>query len=261
MRKILLIIIPAALLLLCAIALLIMYIMIGRGGVISMLSLVRRRTDMMQAAQYEDPSGLALPYRIYVPENMDERIPVVLFLQGAGHEGTDNRDQTNAFGVAQPLLSRKNREKYPCILLIPQCPEERWWGEDSIVAALMGMLEQVAASYPTDPARVYVTGLSMGGAGTWGMLAAYPDYFAAGAPVCGGWDPEEAPLMTDIPIWVFHGAKDYPENARVMVKALEDAGAEHVKYTEYPKEGHWCWGRAYHEPELFPWMFAQVKGE
>jgi len=262
-RRKLLIFIPLAFVLACAAALGIMYAMIGRGGVNSILSTVRFRTHMMRAEQYEAPGGIVLPYRIYVPGNPEdgERYPVVLFLQGGGHRGTDNRRQMTAFGVAHVLLSPKNRAKYPCIVVAPQMPLEGNWHDDELRPVLMGMLEQVAADYPADPARVYVTGLSLGGAGAWAMLVAYPDYFAAGVPICGWWDPEDAPLLRDIPVWVFHGEKDHPENARAMVEALEDAGARHVKYTEYPGEGHWSWGRAYYEPALFPWMFAQAKGE
>ena len=264
--KKLLIIIPLALLLICAIAIGVMYFTIGRGGVVSILSSVRLRTDMMQAAQYEAPDGFTLPYRVYVPKHMDEaqRYPVVLFLQGAGHSGTDNRQQTAAFGVMHVLLSPKNRAKYPCILIAPQAPDGHGWSDELVTPALMGILEQTAADYPVDSARIYVTGLSMGGFGTWGMLAAYPDYFAAGAPICGGWDVEDAPLLRDIPIWAFHGAKDPvvdTDLTRNMVKALEDAGSTRIKYTEYPNEGHWSWGRAYYEPALYEWMFAQTKAE
>ena len=234
------------------------------GSFLSTISLVRLRTHMMEAKQYEG-GGRTLPYRIYVPKSRKagERYPVVLFLHGGGNDGTDNRRQTDAFGIAQPLLSRRNRAKYPCILIAPQSQSGRW--EDGLLPTLMGILEHTAANYPVDPARVYVTGLSKGGVGAWAMLAAYPAYFAAGVPVCGGWNPQDAPLLRDIPIWAFHGAKDpirCPDDTRRIVKALERIGAARVKYTEYPREGNWCWGRAYYEPELFPWMFAQArKGE
>jgi len=265
-NKMLLIIIPAAFVLLCAVAIGIMRIAIGHGGVMSILSTIRLRTHMMRAEQYKDPNGFALPYRIYVPENIaeGEQLPVVLFLSGDGRRGTDNRKQTRAFGVAHVLLSRSNRAKYPCIVVAPQMPLEGNWFDDETMPVLMGMLEQVAANYPADPARIYVTGLSLGGSGTWEMLLTYPDYFAAGVPICGGgWNPEEEPSLAssikDIPIWAFCGEKDVSWNYRAMVAALENAGSTRVKYTEYPGEGHWSWGRTYYEPELYEWMFAQAK--
>jgi len=260
MKK-LLIIVPLALVALIAVAIVVMYFAIGRGGVLSILSTLRFRTHMMQPEVYEDPSGLTLPYRVYVPDNLadGEQVPVVLFLQGGGHRGTDNRQQTNAFGVMHVLLSRKNRAKYPCILVAPQMPLDGDWDDEGLRRLHMGMLEQVAAKYPTDPARVYVTGLSLGGGGTWAMLTAYPEYFTAGGPICGWWTVEDAPLLKDIPIWIFHGENDYPKNARAMFAALEQAGSAQAKYTEYPKEGHWSWGRAYYDPALYEWMFAQAK--
>ena len=258
----LMIFIPIGFVLLLAIAIGVMYLAIGRGGVLSILSTLRFRTHMMQPEVYEDPSGLSLPYRVYVPETMEEgapRYPVVLFLQGGGHRGTDNRRQTNAFGVMHVLLGRSNRAKYPCILVAPQMPLDGDWGDDELRRLHMGMLEQIAANYPADPARTYVTGLSLGGGGTWAMLAAYPEYFAAGVPICGWWTVEDAPLLKDIPVWIFHGENDRPENARAMFAALKEAGSARVKYTEYPKEGHWSWGRAYYDPALYEWMFAQAK--
>jgi len=214
-------------------------------------------TAMMRPEAYEN-----LPYRIYVPENYDaaKRYPLVLYLHGMGECGTDNRLQTSVNSVMETLLEPENLAAYPCIVLAPQCPEGQWWAGD-LLPALMGLLGQTGSAYSIDLARVYITGLSMGGFGTWAMLAEYPSYFAAAVPVCGGGDPDDAHLFKDVPVWAFHGARDttvYPEGSRCMVRALEEAGGS-ARYTEYPDAAHNSWDRAYREPELFPWMFAQIR--
>jgi predicted peptidase len=250
--------------LLCAIAAGFIYYAFEGVGWLILIFDRADRTDMMQAETYTDPNGLVLPYRIYVPESggAEEPYPLVLFLHGSGERGSDNRAQTGKNGVMQTLLSEENRAEYPCVVLAPQCPEEQWWSDAGVPAALMGLLERTKTRHPIDPARVYITGLSMGGFGTWSMLAAYPDYFAAAIPVCGGGAPEQAPLFHEMPIWVFHGSKDKivnPQDSRDMVKALEEAGAKEVKYTEYPTEGHQSWEKAWREINLFPWLFSQSK--
>jgi len=214
-------------------------------------------TDLMRPETYEN-----LPYRIYVPDNYDpvRQFPLVLYLHGLGECGSDNRLQTSKNSVMQTLLEPENRAAYPCIVLAPQCPAGSWWS--GLTPLLMGLLEHTRAAHSIDPARVYITGLSMGGFGAWAMLAAYPAYFAAAVPICGGGDPDSAPLFRDVPIWAFHGAKDttvYPSGSRDMVRALRDAGARDVRYTEYPDAEHNSWEKAYREAELFPWMFAQAK--
>jgi len=222
--------------------------------------------DMMTAEKYEN-----LPYRIYVPEDTGEKqYPLVLCLHGSGNRGDDNLAQLGRSSAVHTLLAPDHLVKYPCIVLAPQCPEGQRWirgiGQYDLpgnTEALMGLLEQIKANYPVDPARIYITGLSMGGFGTWGMLKTYPDYFAAAVPICGGWnleeDVENAPKLKDIPIWAFHGAldDDVPaERSRDMVQALEAVNGN-VKYTEYPDGGHAIWDRVYNEPELLPWLFAQ----
>jgi len=225
--------------------------------------------NVMEAQVYE-----GLPYRIYVPENLDPAVkyPLVLCLHGSGNKGDDNLAQLGRSSAVHTLLAPENLEKYPCVVLAPQCPAGQRWvrghGQYDLpgnAERLMGLLEQVRATYPVDPARIYITGLSMGGFGTWGMLRAYPDTFAAAVPICAGWDlPDDlgnAPRMKEIPIWVFHGTldDDVPvARSREMVRALEDAGGN-VKYTEYPDEGHACWERAYNESDLLPWLFAQTR--
>jgi len=212
-----------------------------------------------------------LPFRIFVPEDTDEKYPLVLYLHGAGSNGDDNRAQVVGNFQIKTLVSEEIQAQYPSIILAPQCPDGMGWVRQpwgpGIAEDLMGMLEQVCTEYPVDRSRIYITGVSMGGFGTWGMLRAYPDYFAAAVPLCGGWDLEDdvenAPVMKDVPIWAFHGALDTTvpvERTRDMVKALEAVGGN-IKYTEYPDEGHSISARVYYEPELFPWMFAQTRSD
>jgi len=214
-----------------------------------------------------------LPFRVYVPQGAqdDEKYPLVLYLHGAGARGDDNRAHMMGNFQVKTLVSEESQAQYPCVVLAPQCPENQGWvtsqDEDfsQNTEAVMGMLEQVCAAYPVDRSRIYITGVSMGGFGTWGMLRAYPDYFAAAVPICGGWlrddDPAHVSLYRDVPIWAFHGALDTAvpvERSRDMVEALEALDGN-VRYTEYPQEGHSIAARVYFEPELFPWLFAQVR--
>jgi predicted peptidase len=269
--KILFAVIPAAIvLLLCAVAGYYFY----QGGAADLILFFDNpdRTEQMEARALTSSGGVTLPYRIFVPEDDDSaaEYPLVLFLHGSGQCGDDNRAQAITNNVMQTLLKNKNKRTYPCIVVAPQCPEDSSFfpfvEEDSAQApdysipeAVMELLEQVKAEYPVDAGRVYLTGTSMGGYGAWGLLSRYADIFAAAVPICGWADPAWAAAMKDVPIWVFHGARDNrvdPENSREMVRALQEAGSTTVKYTEYKWEKHWSWVRAYHDDDLFAWMFA-----
>ena len=240
----------------------------GRGGIIQTFFPIDV-SDRMEAKSFSASNGIELPYRIAIADTAvpDEGLPVVLFLHGAGPSGSDNYAQVRRNTVFQTLLNDKNREKYPCIAVAPQCPPEFWWGKDEegeapVAEAVMELLESIIGEHSADPARVYITCLSMGGSGTWSMLELYPDFFAAAAPCCGGGNASAATSFSHVPIWVFHGRRDQyvdVEDSRQMVKALEDAGSTIVKYTEYPWENHASWELAYRETELFPWMFSQKR--
>jgi len=214
-----------------------------------------------------------LPYRLLCPLAVEPgtRYPLVIFLHGAGERGTDNEKQLT-HGVPQ-FLTAENRTKFPCFLMAPQCPpEERWvevdWGAESHVQPrepseparrTLELVDRAMRELPIDPDRVYLTGLSMGGFGTWDLLARRPDLFAAAAIVCGGADDAMAERIRHIPQWVFHGAKDdavKPARSRRMVAALERVGGT-PRYTEYPDVGHHSWVNAYSDPVLFAWLFAQ----
>jgi len=240
----------------------------GIGGIIQTFFPIDV-SGKMDAETFTASNGVVLPYRLYAPENA-AGLPLVLFLHGSGARGDDNTAQVKKNTVMQTLLTDKNKRDFPCVAIAPQCPASLWWpeetgeGERIVCAALHELLADVRSRYGTDPNRVYLTGLSMGGHGTWGMLAAYPEEFAAAVPCCGGGDTAAAPDFADVPIWAFHGRRDQfvpVQESRDMVAALQDAqgsGAAHpVKYTEYPWENHACWELAYRDKELFPWMFSQ----
>ena len=131
----------------------------------------------------------------------------------------------------------------------------------SVLPELLAALDAVMRDLPVDPDRVYVTGQSMGGVGTWGIVAAHPERFAAAVPVCGIWQVEDAPKMARVPVWAFHGEKDpmVPvAGSRKMIAALKTAGAA-PRYTEYPGVGHNSWVTAYATDELWDWLFQQKR--
>ena len=151
------------------------------------------------------------------------------------------------------VIERGNR--LPFIVASPQCPTGEWWDAD----ALGALVDEVEERHAVDPDRIYVTGLSMGGYGTWRLAQAQPERFAAIAPVCGGGNPTRASAIKHLPIWVFHGAKDEvvrPRESEQMVEALRAAGATEVRFTVYPEAGHDSWTVTYDNPELYEWFLA-----
>jgi predicted peptidase len=229
----------------------------------------------LQKLSYVDATGSKLLYRLMKPEAYDasKKYPLVVFLHGAGERGNDNEKQL-VHGVPQ-FASKENREKYPCFLIAPQCPDNvKWvdvdWSADSHKSPAkmtdpsrltIELIEKLVKDFPIDSKRIYITGLSMGGYGVWDLAARRPDLFAAAVPVCGGADLADAEKLKTMPIWAFHGAKDTavkPSRSRNMIAALEKAGG-HPKYTEYPDVGHDSWNPAYKDPELFKWLFGQKK--
>ncbi|MCI0640327.1 MAG: prolyl oligopeptidase family serine peptidase, partial [Gemmataceae bacterium] len=173
----------------------------------------------------------------------------VLFLHGLG----DKIERLKRAGLPRQV----EKKKQPFVLVAPENPSR-----GGRPTALNALLEDGAAKHKNDPARMYVTGLSMGGFGTWSLAAAYPDKFAAIIPICGGGNPANAKKIKDLPIWVFHGAKDTtvpPIRSETMVKALKEAGAEHVKFTLYPNAAHNSWTPTYSNPEVWDWLLKQKR--
>lgn len=222
--------------------------------------------------------GTAFPYVVYVPPQWtpERKWPVIVFLHGAGERGSDGLRQTQV-GIGPAI--RWNRERVPAIVILPQAPEdERWIGAPA--EAAMRAVDATMREFAGDPDRLTLTGLSMGGYGTWHLALAYPDRFAALAPVCGGIVPagsatsvRQSPLtasaedpytfaavrLRHIPVWIFHGADDtvvLPSESRKMHEALRAAKGD-VRYTEYEGVGHNSWERAYGEEAFWTWLLAQ----
>lgn len=199
-----------------------------------------------------------LDYLVYLPDEYaksDKKWPLILFLHGSGESGS-NLSLVKKHG---PPKIVENKPDFPFIVVSPQSPRRGGWNRD----ALKALLDEVLANYHVDRDRVYLTGLSMGGYGTWLLAATYPHYFAAIAPICGGGDPDDASKIKDLPIWVFHGAKDEAvplRRSEEMVAAVKKLGAD-VKFTVYPEAGHDSWTETYDNPELYRWFLSHKRGE
>ncbi len=215
-----------------------------------------------------------LPYRLLKPVNPQAKktFPLVIFLHGAGERGNDNEVQIKH--ITESFLDPDNRGRHACYLIAPQCPKKMSWSNHSRdgktvtlkekptkpMQLLIELIEKIEREFPVDKSRIYVTGLSMGGYGTWDLIARYPDRFAAAIPICGGGDSQTAQRIYHVPLWAFHGARDKvvdPVQSRTMIQAIQDAGGD-PGYTEYPDVEHDSWVYAYREPYLLPWLFKQV---
>ncbi len=197
---------------------------------------------------------VGLEYLVALPdgyEDGDQSWPLLLFLHGAGERG----DDLSRVAVHGPTRRVAEGERFPFILVAPQAPEGTWWDARELGA----LLDEVERAYRVDPDRVMVTGLSMGGFGAWSLAEAFPDRFAAVAPVCGGGTPGRVCAAADVPIWAFHGALDdvVPvERSLEMVQRLRRCGG-HVRLTLYPDAGHDSWTETYANPALYDWLLAQ----
>jgi predicted peptidase len=213
-----------------------------------------------QARKFEKEitKTVSCDYLLFLPEDHGkkrQRLPLMMFLHGAGERGNDLK-KVKVHGPPKIVEKRKD---FPFILVCPQCPEGDWWTEKLDV--LISLLDDITARYKVDEKRVYLTGLSMGGYGTWALAAAYPERFAAIAPVCGGGSRIMSLRLKDVPIWVFHGAKDKVvpmEESEEMVRAIRKRGGD-VKFTIYPDAGHDCWTETYDNPELYDWFLEHSK--
>ncbi len=199
--------------------------------------------------------GVELRYSVFLPHGHDGRREraAILFLHGAGETGGDGiRPTTVGIGPAV----RRREPRFPFVVIFPQSRRGSWQHPKPDAAAAMAILDEVISTCAIDPRRVHLTGISMGGYGTWSLAAAYPGRWASIAPVCGAGHPRHAPRIRHIPCWAFHGAADdvVPVRAtRVMIAALRRAGAE-PRYTEYPGVGHNSWDPAYETEELYGWF-------
>lgn len=258
------------------------------------LQWVKRNVDSILVRNtFEASNGLAMPFRLYTPQEKKE-VPLVVFLHGRGDRGTDNGtrlyESTGLFMNEMSLIAPNMQGKYPCYVLVPQCSDktinEEWakWvgntpetpfeglGEDGSYvmneepsesgAAALELIEKMIDSMNVDADRVYLIGKSMGGFGTWEFTSRRPGLFAAAVPMAGFSDPRQLEKIKHIPFWIFHGDVDEynpVEGSRTMYKLLSEAGGE-VKYTEYAGVAHIeSFEKGFNEPELIPWMFSKKR--
>ncbi|HET9744154.1 MAG TPA: dienelactone hydrolase family protein [Chitinophagaceae bacterium] len=227
-------------------------------------------------------NGNTLPYRILYPANYDKskKYPLLLFLHGAGERGKDNEKQL--IHGSRLFLTDANRKNFPAIVVFPQCPAESFWAVSKIdrtvqpfkiefdytvqpnwpLVAANELVKTLMNDEAVDKKRVYITGLSMGGMGTFESVYRYPDLYAAALPICGGGDVKHYDnKVAKIPFWIFHGAADAvvdPKLSREMVEKLRSLKAE-VKYSEYPGVNHNSWDNAFAEPDYLSWMLKHKK--
>ncbi|MCE5187018.1 MAG: prolyl oligopeptidase family serine peptidase [Planctomycetaceae bacterium] len=200
-----------------------------------------------------------LNYLLYLPKDYSEKKawPLMVFLHGAGERGS-NLEQLKLHGP--PKLIAEGQD-FEFIVVSPQCPADKWWvGMDSYIIALV---DETMEKYNVDKDRVYLTGLSMGGYGTWNIGANYPERFAALAPICGGSKSLVAAKLKNIPIWAFHGEKDnvVPVSESVQIVDAVNAAGGNAKLTLYPEAGHDSWTQTYANPELYTWLLSHSRSK
>jgi predicted peptidase len=198
---------------------------------------------------------VTLKYLLCLPKDYEQKPswPLLLFLHGAGERGAD---LTLVKKHGPPKLIDAGKE-FPFIVVSPQCPPGRWWEAMELAA----LLDEIVEKCKVDQDRICVTGLSMGGFGTWSLAAYQPNRFAALVPICGGGEPITAKVLTYAPAWVFHGAKDAVvplERSEKMVEVLKKRGGS-VKFTIYPEAGHDAWTQTYANPEVYEWLLQQKR--
>lgn len=208
---------------------------------------------------YKDGDGKESKYVVFVPHGYtgEKPVPLVLFLHGAGSTGDDGKKQVS--GIAAEI--RRKEKEFPAIVVFPQSQKRTWNANSDDGKRAMAILAEVEKAYKVDDKRVYLTGLSMGGFGTWSLAAAHPSKWAAIVPICGGGDVKSASKIKDLPCWCFHGDADPTvkvDLSRNMIKAIKDAGGS-PKYTEYPDVKHDSWTKAYASKELYEWLWEQKR--
>lgn len=228
-----------------------------------------------EAREWKAPDGTVVRYRWSAPDKTEpgKNYPLVLFLHGAGERGTDNKAQLK-HGVI-PIIEGAKKLGNPLFLIAPQCPADKWWSPpdssktrlsaadqpNALLETILALVVETQRTHPIDPKRIHVTGISMGGFGTWDLLGRATDQLASAMPICGGGDPALATKFKHVPIWAFHGEADNvvpSRGTRDMIEALEKAGGQ-PRVTYYPDTGHDSWTRTYDNPEVIRWLLAQTR--
>jgi predicted peptidase len=207
-----------------------------------------------------------LDYLLFLPQDYGTRSggrwPLILFLHGAGERGTNIRK----VATHGPLRNVAAHPEFPFIVVSPQCRKGQTWSND----VLLGLLDEITRTCAVDTRRVYVTGLSMGGYGTWSLGLAYPERFAAIVPICGGGErinvllasPDKTRALKTLGVWAFHGEKDpvVPvEESKRMEDMLKKVGVKDVKLTVYPAAKHDSWTETYENPALYAWLLQHQR--
>lgn len=226
--------------------------------------------------KYTNPSKDTLLYRLLEPDyNPSRKYPLIVFLHGSGERGNDNDAQLK-WGAMQ-FATDEMMMKYPCFVLAPQCPNNLAWPNitdygnlekmrlNPVPSLPMKLVRELIAEMAKNPRidtnRIYITGVSLGGYGTYDAMMRYPKLFAAAVPVCGGGDLTKANTIKHIPTWIFHGAEDAAVDVKFtteMANALQKAGGK-PGVTIYPEVGHFSWLGAYIDPLMIEWLFKQSK--
>lgn len=244
--------------------------------------IVNTQLDLYVKKEYKHSDTHVLPYRILYPEPYDrtQKYPLVLLLHGGGERGADNEKQLTH--GANLFVDPENRKKYPAIVIVPQCPIDQYWATSTIdrtttpfkidfdytktpnwnLIAANELVKKLTKEEAVDPTRIYITGLSMGGMGTFESVYRYPDLYAAALPICGGGDLKVYDKrVKKVPFWIFHGDADVVVDvnlSRNMTEKIKSLKAK-VKYTEYPGVNHNSWVNAFADPEYLNWMMAQKR--
>jgi len=213
------------------------------------------KPGVQSSAQLNTQVEVQLGYLLYLPKDYEKQAswPLVLFLHGAGERGND-LEKVKMHGPPKLIAAGK---EFPFIVVSPQCPKDMWWEPIELVA----LLDEISSKYKVDPDRVYVTGLSMGGFGSWRLAAYAPERLAAIAPICGGGETYWTKLFVHLPVWAFHGTKDTAvplERTQAMIDSLKKNGGD-PKFTVYPESGHDSWTETYDNPEFYEWLLAQKR--
>ena len=257
------------------------FLTLGLIALVTVISTAQELTSFKKE-NYVSTTGLVLPYRILYPENYDKakKYPLILFLHRAGERGNDNEKQLTH--GSKLFTDPAKRKAYPAIVIFPQCPEEGYWSSVDVnrntspftlqfdyarpitpaLQAAIELVQKTIVNEGVDKSRVYITGLSMGGMGTFEAVYRYPDLFAAAVPICGGADVEAYDKrVSKIPFRVFHGAQDAVvdvKHSQAMVAKLKTLGAK-VEYIEYPEVNHNSWDNAFAEPDFLSWIFSKKR--
>lgn len=240
-----------------------------------------RRKDRFEEKEMKS-GGVCLRYELFRPEvGAGEKVPLVVYLHGAGERGEETR-LVLANSGATTFASEELQREHPCFVLAPQCPEGQSWNVENYLRLIADTVTVLTRTQPVDACRVYITGLSMGGMGTWAAITRYPFLYAAAMPICGGGDPFAVRAAKNVPVWAFHAEDDdvvpvtgrFPglreENlvgTRQMVSSLRNAGNRQVRYTEYPTGfmtgkhlfPHGSWIPAYEDRDALEWLFSQTR--